>query len=414
MTRNNMKRPLSLYLHIPFCKQKCKYCDFLSQAANSRQRERYVQAFLMELESYRGSELSQRQIHSIFIGGGTPTILEIEQLERIISKVKSIFNKMEKDSEITIELNPGTVTKESCLALKSLGINRVSVGLQSTNDSELAYLGRIHDFQAFLDTYQWLRDANFARINVDLMSALPGQTIESYEQTLRTVLALKPEHISAYSLIIEEGTPFFELYGERKEEACCLPNMQTSQKGRTEILPLPGEEEERRMYQLTKEVLLSYGYERYEISNYAKPGEECRHNLVYWRRGEYLGLGLGSSSFLGEKRIRNEDNLERYLSFWENDQVKICSLEEETLTKEDAMSEFMYLGLRLTKGVCLEEFKEQFGAGMMDVFGDVIRKYEAMKLLKRTSTGEAKGTTWLSLTEEGISVSNQIFVDFLL
>lgn len=412
-----MNQNLSLYIHIPFCKRKCRYCDFLSMPCEAAKRELYVQALLMEIESYRESELASRPIYSVFIGGGTPSILETEQMKQILLKVKSIFNFCEEDCEITMELNPGTVSREDCIRYHEIGINRISIGLQSANDRELAELGRIHTFQAFLDTYQWLREAGFDRINVDLMSALPGQTLASYEETLQKVLQLRPEHISAYSLIIEEGTEFFDLYGAIEEN----DEQMAERLSDSIVLPLPDEDSERQMYVMTKEVLARQGYERYEISNYALPGEECRHNLVYWNRGEYLGLGLGSSSYLNGQRIRSESDLDTYIEAWSHDR-KPEAEEIETLSKEDKMAEFMFLGLRLIKGVSEKAFYQEFGCEMMKIYGDIIQRYENLGLLSwieervepEIDGEKIHADRYLVLTEAGIDVSNQIFAEFLL
>ena len=244
------KEELSLYIHIPFCVRKCGYCDFLSAPADEKARDRYVQALLMEIERYRGTETADRKIKTLYIGGGTPSILSVNQLDCITQKIKYTFNFCD-DIEASMEMNPGTASKEKCRALYQMGINRLSVGLQSTNDMELKTLGRIHSYEDFLNTYTWCREAGFQNINVDLMAALPYQTVESYTTGLRKIIRLAPEHISAYSLILEEGTPFYQKYNS----GC---------------YPLPDEEQERLMYRETEQILAQAGYERYEISNYAK------------------------------------------------------------------------------------------------------------------------------------------------
>lgn len=411
-----MKQELSLYLHIPFCKQKCKYCDFLSMPTSLEKREMYVQALLLEIESYRRSKWASRPVISVFLGGGTPSVLETKQLERILAKVKSVFT-LTDTCEISMEVNPKTVTRKSCRAFYEMGINRISIGLQSANDKELNSLGRIHTYEDFLDTYTWLREAGFRRINVDLMAALPGQTIESYEETLGKVLALRPEHISAYSLILEEGTEFYRLYANQTDALCDKGEQKLSMREdetRPSVLPLPDEEEERLMYARTKELLAKHGYARYEISNYALPGEECRHNIVYWTRGEYLGLGLGSSSFIDNQRIRNEEDLDTYLAGWlQGKWAAPC--EVEVVSKQDAMAEFVYLGLRLVKGICLETFYENFQVPMQQIYGEVMKKYIDMGFLAIASLAEPDGTLkkWLHLTEAGIDVSNHIFCEFI-
>ena len=398
------KEELSLYIHIPFCVRKCGYCDFLSAPADEKARDRYVQALLMEIERYRGTETADRKIKTLYIGGGTPSILSVNQLDCIIQKIKCTFNFCD-DIEASMEMNPGTASKEKCRALYQMGINRLSIGLQSTNDMELKTLGRIHSYEDFLNTYTWCREAGFQNINVDLMAALPYQTAESYTTGLRKIIHLAPEHISAYSLILEEGTPFYQKYNS----GC---------------YPLPDEEQERLMYRETEQILAQAGYERYEISNYAKKGYACRHNLVYWQGGDYLGLGLGSSSYMDGVRFHNTTDLNTY--------VNQCAYVEdrEELSVQARMEEFMFLGLRVMAGVSGTEFEKRFGKTMEDVYGDVLRKHEEEGLLrierkearkedrKEAAAAEpAKGKTNIErvmLTTKGVDVSNYVFADFLL
>lgn len=394
------KEELSLYIHIPFCVRKCGYCDFLSAPADEKARDRYVQALLMEIERYRGTETADRKIKTLYIGGGTPSTLSVKQLECIMQKIKCTFN-FHGDMETSMEMNPGTASKEKCRALYQMGINRLSIGLQSTNDMELKTLGRIHSYEDFLNTYTWCREAGFQNINVDLMAALPYQTVESYTTGLRKIIRLAPEHISAYSLILEEGTPFYQKYNS----GC---------------YPLPDEEQERLMYRETEQILAQAGYERYEISNYAKKGYACRHNLVYWQGGDYLGLGLGSSSYMNDVRFHNTTDLDTY--------VNQCAYVEdrEELSVQAKMEEFMFLGLRVIAGVSGTEFEKRFGKTMEDVYGDVLRKHEEEGLLqierkedrKEAAAAEpAKGKTNIEkvmLTTKGVDVSNYVFADFLL
>ena len=394
------KEELSLYIHIPFCVRKCGYCDFLSAPADEKARDRYVQALLMEIERYRGTETADRKIKTLYIGGGTPSILSVNQLDCIIQKIKCTFNFCD-DIEASMEMNPGTASKEKCRALYQMGINRLSIGLQSTNDMELKTLGRIHSYEDFLNTYTWCREAGFQNINVDLMAALPYQTVESYTTGLRKIIRLAPEHISAYSLILEEGTPFYQKYNS----GC---------------YPLPDEEQERLMYRETEQILAQAGYERYEISNYAKKGYACRHNLVYWQGGDYLGLGLGSSSYMDGVRFHNTTDLNTYV----NQCVYVEDREE--LSVQAKMEEFMFLGLRVMAGVSGTEFEKRFGKTMEDVYGDVLRKHEEEGLLqierkedrKEAAAAEpAKGKTNIEkvmLTTKGVDVSNYVFADFLL
>lgn len=394
------KEELSLYIHIPFCVRKCGYCDFLSAPADEKARDRYVQALLTEIERYQGTETADRKIKTLYIGGGTPSILSVNQLDCIIQKIKCTFNFCD-DIEASMEMNPGTASKEKCRALYQMGINRLSIGLQSTNDKELNTLGRIHSYEDFLNTYTWCREAGFQNINVDLMAALPYQTVESYTTGLRKIIRLAPEHISAYSLILEEGTPFYQKYNS----GC---------------YPLPDEEQERLMYRETEQILAQAGYERYEISNYAKKGYACRHNLVYWQGGDYLGLGLGSSSYMDGVRFHNTTDFDIYV----NQGAYVEDREE--LSVQAKMEEFMFLGLRVMAGVSGTEFEKRFGKTMEDVYGDVLRKHEEEGLLqierkedrKEAAAAEpAKGKTNIEkvmLTTKGVDVSNYVFADFLL
>lgn len=394
------KEELSLYIHIPFCVRKCGYCDFLSAPADEKARDWYVQALLMEIERYRGTETADRKIKTLYIGGGTPSILSVNQLDCIIQKIKCTFNFCD-DIEASMEMNPGTASKEKCRALYQMGINRLSIGLQSTNDKELNTLGRIHSYEDFLNTYTWCREAGFQNINVDLMAALPYQTVESYTTGLRKIIRLAPEHISAYSLILEEGTPFYQKYNS----GCYL---------------LPDEEQERLMYRETEQILAQAGYERYEISNYAKKGYACRHNLVYWQGGDYLGLGLGSSSYMDGVRFHNTTDFDIYV----NQGAYVEDREE--LSVQAKMEEFMFLGLRVMAGVSGTEFEKRFGKIMEDVYGDVLRKHEEEGLLQierkedrkeATAAEPAKGKTNIEkvmLTAKGVDVSNYVFADFLL
>lgn len=286
-----MEQNLSLYLHIPFCVRKCLYCDFLSGPQSADVQEQYVEALCREIQE-TSPEYREYQVVSVFIGGGTPSVLLPEQTIRIMETLKSCFI-LTDTCEISMEMNPGTVTPEKMNAYRACGINRISIGLQSANDGELKALGRIHTCADFLKAYEMAVEAGFTNINVDLMSAIPEQTLKSYQETLQKVLALQPQpvHISAYSLIVEEGTPFYE-----------------------QELNLPDEETERRMYEITDDILRKAGYHRYEISNYAKAGKECVHNKVYWQRGNYLGLGIGSASLIQNVRFHNVTDISSYVN----------------------------------------------------------------------------------------------------
>lgn len=370
-------RPLEIYVHIPFCVKKCNYCDFLSAPSTKEEQQEYVESLCRQIRSY-GELAKAYRIISIFIGGGTPSILEPEQIKEIFRALKETFF-IEESAEITIEINPGTVTEEKFKAYRQAGINRLSIGLQSVDDEELEILGRIHSYKDFLETYRMARKEQFDNINIDLISAIPGQTVESWKNTLQKVAELKPEHISAYSLIIEEGTPFYEIYGEEGGGEFC---------GKDAVKKLPDEDSERKMYQDTKQVLKSYGFSRYEISNYAKEGYECRHNLGYWNRTEYLGIGTGAASLMNHTR-------------W------VQGEEPEKLSKANEMEEYMFLGLRKMEGVSKNRFEEEFGVSMEEIYGNVLKEMIAKELL------ETDGD-FIKLTERGIDVSNYVMSEFLL
>lgn len=378
---------LELYIHIPFCVRKCYYCDFLSGVSDENRREEYVKALLTEIRMCAG-ECEKYTVTSIFIGGGTPSLMQGARIERILEEIRRGY-VLDKGVEITIEMNPGTVDEEKLAAYKRAGINRLSIGLQSAENEELKKIGRIHTWEQFLHTWQLVRNMGFQNVNVDIMSALPGQSVAGYERTLQRVLSLPdpPEHISAYSLIVEEGTDFYRWQEEGK-------------------LDLPGEDEDRQMYYLTKKLLAEKGYERYEISNYAKPGFACAHNCGYWKRAEYLGLGLGAASLLKNVRFHNTESLEKYLA-------NPCGCREDVhvLTDGEQIEETLFLGLRLTMGISEKEFVGCFSRTLDEIYGDVIEKNIQNGLLRWTKQGEDR---WLSLTEKGLDVSNYVMAQFLL
>ena len=380
------KKPLELYLHIPFCERKCLYCDFLSAPGSELVRRAYIDQLIREIRS-QGQVYPGYQVSTVFIGGGTPSILTGQQVQNLIDAVYESF-PVEADAEMTIECNPGTLTEEKVESYLACGLNRLSFGLQSSDNEELKLLGRIHTFEDFLHSYEIARKGGFRNINVDIMSALPYQTAKKWKRTLRDVVMLKPEHISAYSLIIEPGTPFETLYGTKE--------------GRN---ALPDEETEREMYRETKEILLQHGYHRYEISNYAREGRECRHNVGYWTGVEYLGLGLGASSYVKKHRFHSERDLKTYLGVRMNEDLTPLYQDVEALTLEDEMEEFMYLGLRRTEGVSGADFLHRFGFNMFDLFGEIIRKHVVLGLLE-------EDLPVVRLTEKGLDLSNRVFADF--
>lgn len=377
-----MKKNMELYIHIPFCVKKCAYCDFLSFPADEGTKRRYVEKLMEEMRTM-GAVCRDNTVSTVFVGGGTPSILKGEWMEDLFSVLRENFS-LEPDAEISMEANPGTVTKEKLFSYRRAGINRLSFGLQSAKERELSALGRIHSFEDFLESFRAARECGFENINVDLMSALPGQTADSWMETLKRTAELSPEHISAYSLIVEEGTPFYEAYG--------------SEAGRK---LLPDEETEREMYHRTKAFLRECGYERYEISNYAKPGFTCLHNIGYWTGVPYLGLGLGAASYLNGKRFSGHGDMETYLASaagtYEN---------EVQLTKKDMEEEFFFLGLRLTKGVSLAEFKERFGEDAAAVYPGVMERF-----VKEGAANLSDGRFFL--TDYGMDVSNYVMAEFL-
>ena len=377
-----MKKELEIYIHIPFCVQKCKYCDFLSGPATSEIKQQYMEALCREITG-KSADYKEYQVTSVFIGGGTPSCVDPQWIEMLMQLVRDNYD-LSAEAEITIEMNPGTVDKVSLEIYYHAGINRLSMGLQSARSDELAVLGRIHSYEQFLEAYFTARKIGFLNINVDIMSGLPGQILEDYLETLSKVTELDPppEHVSAYSLIVEEGTPFYEAY-ERDE------------------LNLPDEETDRSMYEYTRTFLQQKGYERYEISNYAKKGFECRHNIGYWERKNYVGFGIGAASLVENVRFRNDNSLDRYIQ-------RPCEsvTDVEALSVEEQMAEMMFLGLRMKEGVSFQRFQNIFGISLIKVYGKVIEKHVQEGLLQVT-----EGHVFLTL--RGMDVSNYVMADFL-
>lgn len=451
------KNELGIYIHIPFCVHKCIYCDFLSSPADVHTRKQYVRALINEIYLTREGKCANKLIKnvlqgdntsyedmeepavngltsdyalydtvcmadyektimqedisgcvddiksenghivtSIFIGGGTPSAIDAEDISDILDAVRKNYNVSDK-AEITIECNPGTMDKKKAVIYRKAGINRISFGLQSTDNNELRMLGRIHTYEQFMESYKIAREAGFDNINIDLMSALPGQTMESFKAVLEKALSLGAEHISVYSLIVEEGTRL-------SDNIDSFP-------------PIPSDDEDRQMYYMTKEMLSSYGYEQYEISNYAQKGYECKHNLKYWERCDYLGFGIGAASLYGGRRYTNISDIGRYMDVlaeitnaldksYVNELLQIRTDMEE-LSKEDEMSEYMFLGLRKTKGIDITDFKEEFGTDIKDIFGEAIEDNIASGLLIHDGN-------CLYLSKRGIDISNTVMSDFIL
>lgn len=376
-------KPLSVYIHIPFCVQKCLYCDFLSHKGEREEQLSYTEALKKELQS-KAPLYKDYVVTTLFVGGGTPSVLPRHLLAEIIDVLKQNYAIL-PEGEWSIEVNPGTVAPEKFLAYKEMGFNRLSIGAQSLQDEELSALGRIHNSTDFYRAYEMANRAGFTNINVDIMTGIPRQSKGSLTQTLKAVLELEPPptHISAYSLIVEEGTPFYE-----------------------DTPPLPSEEEDREMVDLTAELLAAGGYEQYEISNYAKEGMECAHNCVYWERGDYVGFGLGASSMVSDRRFQNTSDMGEYLRG-----KTVCT--EQLLCVEEQMEEFMFLGLRMRKGVSERVFFETFHKTFDEVYKGVSEPYEKLGYLQRIYEDDGPFYT-LRLTREGMHVSNPIMADFLL
>ena len=442
-----MAAEMELYLHIPFCVKKCDYCDFLSGRYDERTQHAYTLALCDEIR-FMGRQMAGKMgggqhgigtspisgknddtpiVRSIFIGGGTPSWLDAGEMERILQTVRASF-ALKRDAEITIECNPGTVTREKLLRYRANGINRLSIGLQSANDGELKLLGRIHTFGQFLKTYELARETGFDNINVDVMTGLPGQTWEKLKTTLSAVIRLKPEHISSYGLMIEEGTPFYQRY--QKDAARRAAGEETES--------LPDEEEEYLLGKRAAALLQEHGYHQYEISNFAREGRECVHNLGYWQRVPYLGLGLGASSLMGERRCSNLRDMDAYIrrcgELEQFDSGSAAVSREETedaggrtlaesgnsgqltsplwescekLSREDAMEEFMFLGLRVNRGISAAAFSEDFGRDIAEVYGPILERLQKQGFLLREGDR-------IFLTEKGRDLSNVVLAEFLL
>ena len=383
------RKQLGIYVHIPFCVKKCNYCDFTSAAYSQDIRQRYIDSLILELEGIDDKyslSFDEYSVSTIYFGGGTPSVPDASL---IIGVLDRIMERFEVDStehcEITIEVNPGTVDEDKLNAYRRAGFNRISIGLQSANEDELRLLGRIHSYNEFLRTYEMARRAGFANINVDVMTALPGQTLDKLKYTLCEVIRLNPEHISAYSLIIEEGTPFYDIYGHMEEGPVA-------------------EELEREMYHFVTKALSEHGYYRYEISNYSKPGYESRHNSSYWTGIDYLGLGLGASSLLDNVRYQNTSDMNEYLAA----SVAKCSIADEIrLTEHDQMEEYMFLALRMDRGASIEGFRQRFGISLRDKYGSVIDRLTSEGMLELSDD-----TIWLS--DKGVDYGNYVFSSFLL
>ena len=380
-------KKLGVYIHIPFCKQKCYYCDFVSYTNNEKYFEKYVQALIMEIDNFFQKNNNETEIETIYIGGGTPSIIDAKYIKKIMTKLQE-KNALITAKEITIEVNPGTVTEEKLRTYKKIGINRLSIGLQSTDNEILKTIGRIHSYEDFLDTYKLARNQGFDNINVDLMIGLPNQKISDVKSSLEKITELKPEHISVYSLIVEENTPIEKMLNIGK-------------------LELPDEELERNMYWYVKNFLELNGYKHYEISNFAKEGYESKHNLNCWNQKEYIGFGVAAHSYIDDVRFGNTGSIEEYLENCENGEFEknriIDEVEKDVFSREQ---EFMLIGLRKIDGVSIQDFKNKFGDNPIFVF-----KNELSKLVEDGLV--VVDFDSIRLTNKGLDLANLVWEEFV-
>ena len=385
---------VGLYIHIPFCKQKCQYCDFNSYAGKENLIETYMKWVEFELKGLgEGNRVDYENnlddlivVKSIYIGGGTPSFIDSKYIEKIMKIVKECYI-IDSNAEITIEVNPGTVSKKKLETYLNSGINRISIGLQSTHNEILSKLGRVHSYEEFLYTYNLARNVGFKNINVDLMLGLPNQSLNDLQESINEVINLEPEHISVYSLIIENGTPFCEKL-EKQEIA------------------LPSDELERAMYWETKRKLEKAGYTHYEISNFAKPGFESKHNLSCWNQEEYIGIGASAHSYTNNVRYSNIDSIEDYIRNYENGNEIDNFVFHEKQNKESKMKEFMMLGLRKIQGIHIQDFKNKFGENPIYLYKKELEKLVNEELL------EIDGDI-IKLTDKGIDLANLVWEEFV-
>ena len=370
---------LSLYVHVPFCKKKCDYCDFVSYAGRESAIDDYLEALSVESAKV-SADLQRHEVATVFIGGGTPTLLEPDRIEKAFKTLRSNFD-FQSGAEITVEANPGTITRDKLKALRENGVNRISLGVQSLDDEMLKKLGRIHRSFEVISSVEMIREAGFRNLGLDLIFAIPGQSQKDWIRTLEGAVKLKPEHISTYNLQIEEGTPF---HTEMTEGA----------------LRPQSEEAELDMYRTAISKLKEAGYSHYEISNFAKPGMESRHNIVYWKMGDYIGLGCGAHSYLNGTRIENSSDLSSYIK------DPVGSKHEHRNTKKENMQEFVFLGLRMMDGFDLEEFTGRFGISFREIYRRELEDLQNDGLLKVAGKK-------VRLTEKGLYIANEVFKAFL-
>ena len=371
-----MTDAIGLYVHIPFCVKKCNYCDFCSFPTDSKQKSEYVDALIEEILTYKRSP--RIRVDTVFFGGGTPSLLDADEIERIVKAIKSAF-ALTDGSEFTVEVNPGTVSLDKLLAIKAAGVNRLSIGFQTKHENELKMLGRIHNYEDFIQTFNSARSLGFDNINVDIMYGIPHQTLSSFEETLTAITELSPEHISCYGLIVEPKTPFYDM---------------------KDTLPLPDEDTECDMYELACKLLGLHGYEHYEISNYSKKGFQCKHNLKYWHDEEYIGVGLSAHSYYHGERIYTTSDIKEYFS------KNSANYRYGERTRGRDAFEYAMLALRLTEGLSLRDYESVFGVPFTRGRETVIKKYADAGLLKATDSS-------ISLTEKGFYLSNTILSELI-
>ena len=377
---------LGIYIHIPFCVKKCDYCDFISYSNCFDMQEKYVEKLLEEIEENKDL-LKNNFISTIYIGGGTPSAIKSELIKKILDKIYDVSRIDKEKVEITIEVNPGTTTKSNLQMYRDCGINRLSIGLQSTDDTMLKEIGRIHNYNQFLDTYKWAGEAGFENINVDLMIGLPNQIIKDIKDSLNKIIKLEPEHISVYSLIVEEETPIFKEI-------------------QNETLKLPSDELERKMYWYVKDELEKSGYAHYEISNFAKPGFESKHNMNCWKQQEYIGVGAAAHSYTNGVRFSNVDTIEEYISNYEKGKEEDNLIFHEKQNKQSMMKEYMMLGLRKIEGIKIQDFKNKFAENPIFSYRKELEKLVNEELI------EIDGDV-IKLTKKGLDLANLVWEEFV-
>lgn len=379
---------IGLYIHIPFCVSKCNYCDFNSYKLTKDLKERYIKDLTLEMNIYKNeiqkNNIIEDEIGSVFLGGGTPSILSEYEIKEIFKNIKENF-KIKKDAEITMECNPGTLTKSKLKTIKEVGVNRLSIGLQAIQDSYLKKIGRIHTYDEFEKNYKDAVDIGFDNINIDLMYSLPNHKFEEWKDSLTKIVSLKPSHISAYSLILEEGTKLFDMYQNKEFE-------------------VTDEDTDIKMYNYTINYLKENGYNQYEISNYSKPGFECKHNIVYWKCNHYIGLGAGASGYIKDERYNNIESLSEYHNMLSKNQKPIENLEK--LSIEDKIQEKIFMGLRMNKGIFFSDFKKEFNIDFKDKYKNQIKQLKANNLINESDNG-------IYLNQRGREISNSVFVEFI-